>query len=169
MNTKTDIDLIRTVAFAVTDPNLLTLDLAKVEKSASDLRKQREKDNPAKPDSPEAELRRLRKEQFELTQNAHGWESRVNNAAGTVKLLEERLATTLKTKKEHEESGNLVGARTCENAAHRLEDELLDARELFVRVTRDNKIVVRALRVWKSENSARLQELMKPKRVQELG
>lgn len=142
--------------FTITDATV-----AHVEAHGKKVRAERDAANPPKPVPAQVELNRLRSELFNLEQNAKGMESRVNNTAGKVKLLEKRITETLKLKKQHEESGNLLGARSYEHQAQQLENELADTSELLAKERRQNGITARALREWQTNNTSRLVELRK--------
>lgn len=67
----------------------------------------------------------------------------------------------LKEKKTHDGVGNLRGARSCEHGIEQLETELADHRVKLSKELRDNIAAVRALKEWRTTNSARLAELEK--------
>jgi hypothetical protein len=104
-------------------------------------------------------LNKLRGELFNLQQNAKGTEQRVNNEAGNIKLLEKRVTEAIKNKKQYEDDGNLLGARTLERHIQELETELNDTRERLVKEQRYNAGAARELRTWQTENGPRLKEL----------
>lgn len=115
-----------------------------------------------KPHEPlQVELNRLRGQLFSLQMNAKGTEQTVNNTSGNVRLFETRLTEALKTKKKHEDAGNLLGARTYEHQVQELENELLDARDRLVKEQRWNSGAARELRTWQTDNGPRLLELKK--------
>ena len=76
-------------------------------------------------------------------------------------LLETQLTEALKAKKQHEESGNLLGARNYEHQSLCLENELRTVTKLL-RVRREQHgAAVRELLNWKKEFSPLLAELTK--------
>ena len=134
-------------------------DIAKIEQQQAARRAVEEK---AKPTEPlRVELNRLRNQLFTLQQNAHATEVRVNNEAGTVRLLEQRITEAIKSKKQCEEAGNLLGGRSYEHQIQSLEEELADTRERLLKNQRYNAGAARELRTWQSENGPRLLELKK--------
>jgi hypothetical protein len=135
--------------------------VAQVERTATARRTARDAANPIKPEPARQELNRLRGQLFSLEQNAHATEVRVNHEIGNVRLYEENLGVVLKTKKQHEDAGNLLGARTYERQAQALENELNDARERLVKNRRYNTGAARELRTWQQEQGPRLLELKK--------
>jgi hypothetical protein len=141
--------------FTITDAQLATIEKQQAARRAVD-----NKIN-AKPEAARSEYNRLNGQLFNLTQHAKATESRVNNVAGTVKLLEVRTAEALKIKKQHEDAGNLMGARTYERQIQGLEDELVDEREKLIKEQGYNQGAARALRTWQTENGPRLLELKK--------
>ena len=143
------------------NPDLMAFDGATFEKLQAARRVAEAKANPIKPVPAQQELNRLRGQLFALQQNTKAYESRVNNFAGTVKQLEFRITEALKAKKQYEDAGNLMGARSYEHAIQRMETELTDARELFIKEQGYNQLAIRTLRTWQTENTARLLELRK--------
>lgn len=148
------------------DPNAFTItdeDVKKIEQRQAARRAVEEKAKPTeKPTEPlRVELNRLRNQLFTLQQNAHATEVRVNNEAGTVRLLEQRITEAIKSKKQCEEAGNLIGARSDEHGIQTLEEELADTRERLLKNQRYNAGAARELRTWQSENGPRLLELKK--------
>jgi hypothetical protein len=133
--------------------------LAEFEENMKRMRAKRAAANPIKPEPAQQELNRLRGQLFNLQQYAEGIEQKVNDQAGTVQLFELRITEALKTKKQYEESGNLMGARTVEYHIQKLESELADAREVFVKDQHYSVGAARSLRTWQTENGPRLKEL----------
>src|SRR3984885_7642109 len=140
--------------FVVTDATC-----AEVEQRQKKHRAAMAKLNPVMGLPPNVELTALRKQLFDLQQNAKGCENRVNNEAGNVRLLEERVNTAIKHKQTEEGRGNLLGARSYERQSDALEVELLDARERLFKKQRFNSAAVRELRNWLAANGDRLEEL----------
>jgi len=141
------------------NPDLMTFDSVAFEKQQTARRVAEQKTNPIKPEPAQQELNRLRGQLFNLTQSAEGIEQRVNDEAGTVQTFELRITAALKTKRQHEESGNLMGARTYEHQIQGLESELADARERFLKNQHYSVGAARALRTWQTDNGPRLKEL----------
>lgn len=142
-----------------TDPDLMKVDFTAIEKQQVERRAADAKANPTKPEPARQEFNKLNNHLFNLKQNAKAYEQRVNNEAGTVRLLEDRLNTAIKEKKQLEDAGNLMGARTIENQIQGLENELADTRQRLVKEQRWNAGAARELRTWQQENGARLKEL----------
>ena len=151
-------DATKTVLFAVTDPNLLTIDLAKHEQNMAKLRAVRDA---ATPPPGKLDLRKeynqLRQRLFELRQNAKHYEIRTNDAAGNIRLIEQRIDDLLKQKKAAVAEGNLRGERTFEQAIQRAETELADAKEEFEKNKR-----------WGSASARGLKEFNQHDRIAEL-
>lgn len=119
-------------SFMTPAPELITINLAEHEQHMSQLRAQREKDEPT-PSTADfrKEYNQLRQQLFNLQQNAKAYEIRTNEAAGKIRLVEERINEALKLKKAASDAGNLRGERTYEHSVATLETELLDAQEEF--------------------------------------
>jgi hypothetical protein len=143
------------------DPKILIPDIPWVEKQAAKRRAAMDKANPPKPVPEKVELNRLRSELFNLQQNATGCGIRVEQQAGEVDLLETQINEALKTKKQHEDAGNLLGARNYEHQVLRLEKELVRANRLLTERREHNTFAVRELLNWKKEFASRLGELTK--------
>jgi hypothetical protein len=138
------------------DPKKLAAQIAATTKAAQALHA---KNDATCATDPAKELAKLKNQLFNLKQNCHCFETRVNESAGNVRLCEERLAKTLKTKAEQELAGNLIGARNSEHAIQRLEGELDDARTQLLTNQHYNSASVRALRVFQTEIGPRIKEL----------
>jgi hypothetical protein len=146
-------------AYIVTDETV-----ASVEAHIKKFRAAQDKANPPKPvqgDPVKSELNSLRSQLFNLKQNAKYAETIVNNEAGNVREFERRITEFIKTKKQHEDAGNVLGARSVEHGIQTLENELADARDRLVKEQRYNATVARQLRMWQAENGQRLTELQK--------
>jgi len=144
------------------DPNAFTITDEGITKIEQGQAARRAVEEAAKPKvSIEVELNKLRIQLFNLTQNAKSMEQRVNDEAGTVELLEKRITEAIKAKRHCEDAGNLVGARSYEREAQRLEEELVDARERLVKNQRYNVGTGRELRTWTTEHGPRLKYLEK--------
>ncbi len=100
----------------------------------------------------QADLRReynqLRQKLFDLQQNARAFETRTNEAAGKIRLLEQRINETLKLKKAASDAGNFRGERSYEHGVQLLESELLDAKEEFSKNNRWSTHAARDLRTF---------------------
>jgi hypothetical protein len=144
-----------------TPPEVRTFDEAAFNKKNKENRAARDKANPPEPKPARVELNRLRSELFNLQQNATDCGIRVEQQTGNADLLETQITEALKTKKQHEETGNLLGARNYEFQILRLENELATVNKLL-RVRREqNSAAVRELLNWKKEFSPLLAELTK--------
>lgn len=97
-----------------------------VEQMAAERRKNAPAPVPATTDL-HVEYTSLRRRLFELQANARSLETKVNDLAGKVALLEQRLTEVLKKKKEYADVNNLLAERFQEHAAKALEVELADA------------------------------------------
>ena len=151
-------DVANCAFFAVTDPKLITIDFEDLAQRHKERIKQRDIDTP--PPS-KADLRKeynqLRQRLFDLQQNARAYEIRTNEAAGKVRLLEQRISEALKLKKAAAEAGNLRAERNYENATQTLESELLDAQDDY---TKNKRWGLQAARALKDFNGhARIAEL----------
>lgn len=144
--------------FTITDEAITAM-----EQRIANLRKAEEKAKPAEPVG--AELRSLRKRLFDLEQNAKGLEIKVNNGAGSVQLLEERIAGALQQQKECERAGNVRGEFTYERQAKQLENELNDASNQLSRDQQYSQGAARELRAFHTEHGPRLKELTKAKPI----
>jgi hypothetical protein len=144
------------------NPDLMKFDSVAFEKQQAAHRVAEAKLNPPKPEpSVQQELNRLRGQLFSLEQNAKAYEQLVNNASGNVREFERRLTVMLKSKKEYEDAGNLLAARSYEHQIRGLETELADARDSLGKNRLYNKGAIRELRTWQQEHTARLLELRK--------
>jgi len=132
-----------------------------IEKQQAVRRAAEEKVNPPKPEPARVELNRLRSQLFALQQTAKATEQKVNNEAGNVSGLEQRINEAIKTKNGYETAGNLLATRNTEHGIQLLEDELSDARDRLTKDQRWNAGAVRELRTWQTENGPRLKELEK--------
>jgi hypothetical protein len=131
--------------------------LRQIEQNQAARRAQQEKDRvPSKLDL-RKEYNQLRQRLFDLQQNAKTFEIRTNESAGKIRLLEQRINDALKEKNIAAGAGNLRGERTYEQAIQRLESELLDAQEEFMKNKRWSIQAARALREF--EGHARIEEL----------
>lgn len=153
-----EVNLVNTVAFAVRDPKLITIDFEDLAQRHKERLKAQEKDAPppSKADF-RKEYNQLRQQLFDLQQNAKAFEIRTNDAAGKIRLLEERINNIFKLKKEAIQEGNLKGERTYERAIANLETELLDAQEEFNKNKRWSTQAARALRTF--DGAERIAEL----------
>jgi predicted nucleic acid-binding Zn-ribbon protein len=143
------------------DPDLMTFNVEQIEQKQNEVRAARAAANPPKLEPAREEYNRLNSQLFALKQNAHAMEVRVNNGAGNVREFENRITKALKLKKQHEDAGNLIGARSYEHQIQGFETELADAREQLVKDQRWNSGAARQLRTWQTENGPRLKELQK--------
>lgn len=151
-------NIARCAFMAVSDPSLLTIDFEQSDRRYKELVKQREKEAP-QPTTADfrKEYNQLRQRLFDLQQNAKSFEIRTNEAAGKIRLLEQRINETLKLKKAAAEAGNLLGERTYERAVAKLETELLDVKEDFDKNRR-----------WSSQAARALKEFNQHDRIEEL-
>lgn len=148
-----EINDITRCAFMAPDPKIMTVDLDRVNDVAKKMREARDKDNPAfagvHPDkTPQAELQRLRRELFNLTERAKSTETYCNNKAGEVKLLEQQITDALGHKKEAVSSGNALAERNWERTIQRLEGERDEAAKEFQRARKVSAEAANALKHW---------------------
>jgi len=111
--------------------------------------------------APRAIYNQLRKESFDLTEQARGAETRVNNEEANVRMFQSQIEDLLRRKKKADGLGQLGEVRNIERGILAQENELLNARERLLKLQRDNHACVNALKNWKTANSARLAELQK--------
>jgi DNA repair exonuclease SbcCD ATPase subunit len=143
------------------DPSVLTVtdgDIKRIEQNAAKLRAQRDAaaPPPGKADL-QKEYNQLRQQLFNLKQDAKCYEQRCNDAAGKVRILEQRITDLIKLKKDAAAENNLRGERTHEQGIQRLEAELLDAQEEFEKNKRYSGQAARALKAF--DGHARIEEL----------
>jgi chromosome segregation ATPase len=142
------------------DPSVLTVtdaDIKRIEQNVAQLRAQRDKESkPGKADL-QKEYNQLRQTLFNLKQDAKCYEQRCNDAAGKVRILEQRITDLIKLKKDAAAENNLRGERTHEQGIQRLEAELLDAQEEFEKNKRYSGQAARALKAF--DGHARIEEL----------
>jgi DNA repair exonuclease SbcCD ATPase subunit len=142
------------------DPSVLTVtdgDIKRIEQNVAKLRAQRDKESkPGKADL-QREYNQLRQTLFNLKQDAKCYEQRCNDAAGKVRILEQRITDLIKLKKDASAENNLRGERTHEQGIQRLEAELLDAQEEFEKNKRYSGQAARALKAF--DGHARIEEL----------
>ena len=143
------------------NPDLMKFDVEQFEEDQQKHRAAMNAANPPKIEPVRVEFNRLRGQLFDHQQHAKAMEIRVNNEAGNVHEFERRITAVLKLKKEHEDAGNLLGARSYEHQAQQLENELADARDRLVKDQRYNAAAARGLREWQQEHGPRLKELQK--------
>jgi hypothetical protein len=146
-------------AFMTPDPKLITIDLAAHEKRMTQMRAERDAANPPRSEGPAEELRKLRRELFNLEQCAMNTEINTNNKAGEVKLLEHQLTEAINKKKVAVASGNALAERYGEQSIARLENEKLEAEKQFNRVHRVSAEAAKALMGW--PHRERIEELQK--------
>ncbi|HKV79751.1 MAG TPA: hypothetical protein VJP02_16495 [Candidatus Sulfotelmatobacter sp.] len=130
------------------DPSLITIDLAKHEQTAKEMRAARDAANPPRSEGPAEELRKLRRDFFNLESRAKNTEIYCNNKAGEVKLLEQRLTDAIKEKRKAVEAGNDLAARNHEHAITRHEDEKAVAEKEFNRAQRVAAQAANELKHW---------------------
>jgi hypothetical protein len=154
----TNTDVTKMAFFAVTDPTVLTVDFNKVEEAAKKARATRDAAAPP-PDKKDLhkEYNRLRQQLFDLKQNAKCFEVRANDAAGNIKLFEQRIDDLLKLKKAAIDAGNLRGERFYEHGIQQLEIELVDAKEDYAKNQRWSAQAARTLKAF--DGHGRIAEL----------
>jgi len=158
------IDLVRTNVFALRkDDPLITVNLTEIEQNQAKRRAAMDKANTPAPKPACVELNRLRSELFNLQQHATDCGIRVEQQQGNVDLLETQITEALRTKKQHEEAGNLFAARNYEHQVLRLENELRTVNKLLRLRQEQNSAAVRNLLNWKKEFSPLLAELTQKK------
>lgn len=151
-------DITKTVLFRVTDPSLITINLAEHSQRMAQLRAERDaaEPPPGKVDL-HKEYNQLRQKLFDLKQDTKCFEIRTNEAAGRIRIVEERINDVLKLKKGAAEMGNLRGERNYEQSIQRLETELGDAEQEFEKNKRWSGQAARALKEF--DGHARIEEL----------
>lgn len=129
-----------------------------IEQAQAKRRAQQEKNAPP-PDKKDLnkEYNRLRQQLFDLKQNAKCFESRANDAAGNIKLFEQRIDDLLKLKKAATAADNLRGVRFYEHGIQQLENELADANEDYAKNHRWSAQAARALKAF--DGHGRIAEL----------
>jgi hypothetical protein len=137
---------------------VMVVDFAQIETAQKERRATMEQLNPPHSDH-RKEYNQLKQKLFELKQDAKAYEIRTNEAAGQVRLVEQRINEALKLKKAAVADGNLRGERTYEHAIQSLEAELVDAQEQFEKNKRLNAQAARALKAF--DGHARMAELKK--------
>jgi len=140
------------------DPSVLSFDLEQYEANA---KKMRAKRDAAAPPPGKADLHKeynqLRQKLFDLKQDAKCFEIRTNEAAGKIRLFEQRIDDALMLKKAAAEAGNLRAERSYEQNIQRLEVELVDAQDEFAKNKRWSGSAARALKAF--DGQARIEEL----------
>jgi hypothetical protein len=140
------------------DPHIFDIDFAKHEQTMKELRAKRAAATPppGKADL-HKEYNQLRQTLFNLKQDAKCYEQRTNDAAGKVRILEQRISDLIKLKKDAAAENNLRGERTYEKGIQGVESELLDAQEEFEKNKRYSGQAARALKAF--DGHARIEEL----------
>jgi len=139
--------------FIVTDA-----DITSIEQGQAARRKAMDIIN-SKPEPARIEYNRLRKQLYDLQQEAKNTEIYANTAAGAVRLLETRINDLLKRKKSATEANLLGEERTCEHQIQQLETELLDVKTEFNRAVLQSARAGRALKAF--DGHQRIRELKK--------
>src|SRR5579862_3942426 len=139
-------DLVTSAVFAVTDPKLITVDFDAINKQTQEHRATWAKLNPPVPVPIRAEYNKLRQRLYDLQQQAKGAETNLENRAGTVANLEQRINNTLKEKKAAIAEGALGQERACEHRIQLLEIELKDAKQLHAEAKHWNAQATRGLK-----------------------
>src|ERR1700752_5060890 len=93
-------DVTKMAFFAVTDPKLITVDFADLDKKAADNRAEAAKLNPPQLEPARIEYNRLRQRLYDLQQAAKNAEVFCNNKADAVRGLEQRINVLLTKKKQ---------------------------------------------------------------------
>lgn len=146
------------MSFFAADPKLMTVDFDDLTRKHKQRIADREQHTP--PPGKEdlhKEYNQLRQTLFNLKQDAKCFEIRTNDAAGNVRLVEQRISDALKLKKAASAEGNLRGERSAEQAIQRLETELVNAQEAFTKNRNWNTQAARALKAF--DGHARIEEL----------
>lgn len=154
----TSVSLVGKAAFAVTDPALIVVDFATIEKVSADATKKWIADNPPKFEH-QKELDALIQKHFDLKQNARHFEIQVNEAAGQLRLCEERIK---QTKQLSDGCESPLGKRNYEVALRRLESiERVDCQNTLRRMRRNNAEAADKLHAFVANELPRLEELRK--------
>jgi hypothetical protein len=111
--------------------------------------------------TPRAIYNKLRKELFDLQEQARGAGTRLNNAAADEREFQSRVEALLIRKKKAVVDGALGEERCIERGLLAQENELLDSRERLLALQRDNQRAVRALKDWEAAHGAQLADLQK--------
>ena len=143
------------------NPDLMTVDVAKIDQSQKTRRDWEAKNNPPKPEPVKVEYNKLRKQLFDLQQCAKGSEVRVNDAVATVRHFEVIITNLLTQKKAATTDGRLGDERGCEHLLVAAESDLQNARENLAKWQKENSATARELRTWQADNGARLTALEK--------
>jgi len=152
-------DVTKAAFFAVTDPKLITINLAELETTAKKMREARDAANPPVSEPPKEELARLKNDLFNLTQHAKHTEVYANNCAGNVRLLEQRITDVINKKKLAVDAGNSLAERNHEHSIKQLEAEKVAAEKEFNRARRNAATSAAQLKDWGGH--ARVKELEK--------
>ena len=136
---------------------IVTADTVKeVEAGAKKMREARAKANPPQAAPARVEYNALRKQLYDLTENAKNCEIRVNNEAANVSHCLTLISGFLQAKKAAIADNRLGDERSYEHRLVIAEGELQEARERLTKEQRYNQAAVRALRNF---DPARLAEL----------
>jgi len=152
-------DVTKCAFFAVTDPKLLTVDFAQLDKKAAERREQMDTLNPPIVEGLAKELQRLRRELFSLQENAKHSEIYCNEQANRVRLIEQQITDAINRKKAAVNSGNALAERNFEHTIARLERERDEAEREFVHARKASAGAAATLKEW--PHHARLEELKK--------
>jgi hypothetical protein len=148
-----EIDLIKTAAFAVTDKSLITVDFAAIDKVQKETREARAKANPLKPEPEQVRKNRLKREHFSLKQEAHNAAVRLNEyGVPGVRLAQDKIDAALKARKIAADLGSLMEERRQEKLLQAAEEELLAAQARLEKFRNGNTRAVGLLKSWEAEN-----------------
>lgn len=132
------------------DPSVFEFDLKKFEEQQKKMLAARDArfaaDNPLDPHTElRKEYNRLLNDHFNLKQWVRGCEVRVNESAGQIRNIEQRINSKI-TEKQATESP--LGQRNHERAIVNLEGELAEAKEKFEALRKENVQAVRQLKTF---------------------
>jgi hypothetical protein len=133
------------------------VDIGAVERNTAERNRKRDQEHPSKPDTREYD--RLVQKHFDLKQNTRHFENLVNEAAGQLKLCEERIKQTKKLLNGCESP---LGQRNYDGALRRMETtELVDCKNKLARERKNNTDAIAVLRRFEAEFLPRIEELRK--------
>jgi len=137
-----------------------------INKKIKEIHALHKKNDEAKPKpSPSREFDQLQRTLFKLKQIAEGRENNLNNAAGTVSNLEDRIKEATAKQLKANKAGNKAAERTYRQQAGHLQDELADAKQRHKIAEVENKRAVAALNAF--DGYARIEELKKEMELKE--
>jgi hypothetical protein len=134
--------------FSITDADIRNIEQAQAARRAA-----HDKANPPDAKEQRKEYNRLLNDHFNLKQWVRGCEVRVNESAGQIRNIEQRLNSLIIEKQQIESP---LGQRNIEHAIVRLEGELADEKAKYEALRKEN---IQAVRQLKSFDVTRLEAL----------